>query len=86
MKTTGFFMYPINFKGENNFLYLEIFKNQYGDPYYLFDKSMRCIIDIVHTKLEQILTSQNFPIILAKTLGSVLKITLKDNSKENTKK
>jgi len=66
-------MYPINFKGENNFLYLEIFKNQYGDPYYLFDKSMRCIIDIVHTKLEQILTSQNFPIILAKTVGSVLK-------------
>ena len=53
-------MYPINFKGENNFLYLEFFKNQYGDPYFLFDKSMRCIIDIVHTKLEQILTSQNF--------------------------
>ena len=58
-KITGFFIYPFNFEGKNNFLYLEFFKNQYGDPYFLFDKSMRCIIDIIHMKLERILTSQN---------------------------
>ena len=54
-------MHPINFNGENKFLKLEFFKNQYGDPYFLFEKSMWCMIDFVHTKFEQILTTMNFP-------------------------
>ena len=53
-------MHPINFNGENKFLKLEFFKNQYGDPYFLFEKSMWCMIDIVHTKFEQILMTMIF--------------------------
>ena len=59
-KKIGFFMHPINFNGENNFLKLEFFQNQYGDPYFLFEKSMWCMIDIVHTKFEQILMTMIF--------------------------
>ena len=61
MEKPGFSMYPIHFNGENNFLKLEFFKNQYGDPYFLFEKSMWCMIDFVHTKFEQILMTMNFP-------------------------